>query len=108
MVQLGHWAGAMATALALMSATPALAQAPGFGVYFGSSQENDWKRYPQLPMCLTDHQIREAIARRGFDNISLNVPDERRVQVRASRDGAVYLIDFDFCADRIRGAQQIR
>lgn len=94
---------AMMTALAL-APVPASAQV-GFGFHFGD-EPRDF--YPQLPMCLTDHQIREAIARRGYSSISLNVPNGKRIQVRATQDGWVYLIDFDFCADRIRGRQALR
>lgn len=94
---------AMLSALALVP-MPAAAQV-SFGFHFGD-EPRDF--YPQLPMCLTDHQIREAIARRGYTSIALNVPNEKRIQVRATQDGWVYLIDFDFCADRIRGQKALR
>jgi hypothetical protein len=97
------FAAAMMAALA-MAPLPAAAQF-GFGFHFGD-EPRDF--YPQPPMCLTDRQIREAIARRGYTNISLNVPNAKRIQVRATQDGWVYLIDFDFCADRIRGRQALR
>ena len=98
-------AAAMLALLAL-GAAPASAQSNfGFGLHFGD-EERDF--YPQLPMCLTDRQIRESIAQRGYTNISLNVTNKRRIQVRATQDGWVYLIDFDFCADRIRGRQALR
>lgn len=97
------FAMAMLMALAL-APVPASAQV-GFGFHFGD-EPRDF--YPQLPMCLTDHQIREAIARRGYSDISLNVANEKRIQVRATQDGWVYLIDFDFCADRIRGERALR
>ena len=96
-------AAAMLSVLALVP-MPASAQV-SFGFHFGD-EPRDF--YPQLPMCLTDHQIREAIARRGYTNISLNVANEKRIQVRATQDGWVYLIDFDFCADRIRGQRALR
>lgn len=96
-------AAAMLSALAL-APMPASAQV-SFGFHFGD-EPRDF--YPQLPMCLSDHQIREAIARRGYTNISLNVANEKRIQVRATQDGWVYLIDFDFCADRIRGQKALR
>ena len=94
---------AMLSALAL-APMPASAQV-SFGFHFGD-EPRDF--YPQLPVCLTDRQIREAIAQRGYSDISLNVPNEKRIQVRATQDGWVYLIDFDFCADRIRGQQALR
>jgi hypothetical protein len=97
------FAAAMMTVLAL-APIPAAAQI-GFGFHFGD-EPRDF--YPRFPICLTDRQIRESIAHRGYSNISLNVANGRRIQVRASQDGWVYLIDFDFCADRIRGRQALR
>lgn len=97
------FASVMLVALAL-APVPASAQF-GFGFHFGS-EPRDF--YPQLPMCLTDNQIRQSIARRGYSNIALNVANEKRIQVRATKGGWVYLIDFDFCADRIRGRQALR
>jgi len=96
-------AAAMVIGLAL-APVPASAQI-SFGFHFGD-ERSDF--YPQLPMCLTDRQIREAIARRGYEDISLNVAEGRRIRVRATQDGWVYLIDFDFCADRIRGREVLR
>jgi hypothetical protein len=96
---------AVMTALIAIAPLPASAQNFGFGLRFGD-ERNDL--YPQLPMCLTDRGIRDAIARRGYTDISLNVAEKRRIQVRATQDGWVYLIDFDFCSDRIRGRQALR
>lgn len=97
------FASVMLVALAL-APVPASAQV-SFGFHFGD-EPRDF--YPQLPMCLTDNQIRQSIARRGYSNIALNVANEKRIQVRATKGGWVYLIDFDFCADRIRGRQALR
>lgn len=97
------FAGALLVVLALVP-VPASAQV-NFGFRFGDEPRD---LYPQLPICLTDHQIREAIARRGYTNIALNVANGKRIQVRATQDGWVYLIDFDFCADRIRGQKALR
>lgn len=91
--------------LALGAAMPAQAQSFSFGFRFGDERTD---MFPHRVVCLTDRQIRDAIARRGYSNIYLNVPNEQRIQVRASRDGWVYLLDFDFCRDRIRGARQLR
>lgn len=96
--------------MSLVFAALALAPVPasaqiGFGLHFGD-EPRDF--YPQLPMCLTDHQIRQSIAARGYSDISLNVANGKRIQVRATQDGWVYLIDFDFCADRIRGRRALR
>jgi hypothetical protein len=95
-------------ALAIGAALSAPATAQGsfnFGFRFGD-QATDF--FPQRALCLTDRQIREAIARRGYTNIALNVPNERRIEVRAVQDGWVYLIDFDFCANRVRGITTLR
>jgi hypothetical protein len=95
-------------ALAIGAALSAPVQAQGgfnFGFRFGD-QMTDF--YPQRAICLTDRQIREAIARRGYTDIALNVPNDRRIEVRAVQDGWVYLIDFDFCANRVRGVRALR
>ncbi|MCW5722111.1 MAG: hypothetical protein KIS86_13305 [Devosia sp.] len=100
------WVPIMALAMGVALSGTASAQGSfGFGFRFGD-QLTDF--YPQRALCLTDRQIREAIARRGYTDIALNVPNERRIQVRAVRDGWVYLIDFDFCADRVRGVKALR
>lgn len=96
------------TALALLvalSATPA--QAQNFGIFFGD-EPSDLFSAPPLPMCMTDRQIRDAIADEGFDNIALNAPNEDHVQVRATRGGAVYLIDFNLCTGRIEDISRLR
>lgn len=98
------WAPILALAMGAALSAPANAQF-GFGFGFG---DRAGEVYPQRALCLTDRQIREAIARRGYGNIALNVPNDRRIQVRAVRDGWVYLIDFDFCADRVRGVKALR
>ena len=96
----------LASAMTIALVMPSIAQSGfSFGFHFGD-EKSDF--YPQLPICLTDSQIRRSIAERGYTDISLNVPNERRIQVRATQDGWVYLIDFDYCADRVRGRQAIR
>lgn len=100
------WGTLMALAMAAACVAPATAQS-SFGFEFGFGNRG-FDPYPQRAICLTDRQIRQSIAARGFSQIALNVPNERRIQVRAVREGWVYLIDFDFCADRIRGVTQLR
>lgn len=92
-------------AVCALGAAPAGAQGFNFGLHFGDEADD---LVPQLPMCLTDRQIRDAIARRGYTDISLNVPDDKRVRVRATQGGVVYLIDYNYCADYIRGRQALR
>ena len=99
----------LATALALvltLSVAPSYAQ--NFGIFFGDEPGDLFPRRPGLAMCMTDRQIRDAIAGEGFDNIALNVPNEDNVQVRATRDGAVYLIDFNLCTGRIEDINRLR
>lgn len=97
-------AAALLAALA-MAPMPVSAQGIGFGFHYGDNP-NDF--LPQLPMCLTDRQIRDAIAQRGFSNIALNVPNEDRIQVRGTQEGWVYLIDFNYCADYVINVERLR
>ncbi|SFC63096.1 hypothetical protein [Devosia psychrophila] len=85
---------------------PAQAQSPGFGVFFGD-QESDFYA-PERFSCMNDRQIRDAVADLGYTNISLNVVMKRNIQVRATRDGVVYLLDFNICTGRVEGRQQLR
>jgi len=95
-----------AAALAGLALFPSAASAQvSFGFHFGD-EPRDFA--PRLPMCLTDRQIRDAITHRGYTNILLNVPNGRKIQVRATQDGWVYLIDFDFCGNDIRGVKPLR
>lgn len=59
-------------------------------------------------LCMTDYQVRQAVAARGFTHIFLNAPIETQIQVKATRGGAVYLIDFDRCAGQIDGIERLR
>jgi hypothetical protein len=59
-------------------------------------------------LCLTNYQVRQAVAARGFTHIFLNAPIETQIQVKATRGGTVYLIDFDRCAGQIDGIQRLR
>ena len=99
------WMAGVIAVTALGVSAPAQAQGFNFGFHFGD-QRSDF--FSQRAICMTDRQIRDSIAQRGYTNIYLNVPYEKRIQVRATRDGWVYLLDFDFCSDRIKGASQLR
>ena len=100
-----RWMLGMVAVAMLGVSIPAQAQSFNFGFHFGD-ERTDF--FPQRAICMTDRQIRNSIADRGYTNIYLNVPHEQRIQVRATRDGWVYLLDFDFCRDRIKGASQLR
>jgi hypothetical protein len=101
---------ALALGAGLAAAGPAAAQ-PGsaFGLQFQFPDAPTFEpRGPQLGICKTDYQIRQAIAARGYDNVALNAPNERRVQVRASMGGTTYLINYDFCTDTIIDRRVLR
>lgn len=98
-------AALMLTAALLASSAIAPAQAQRFGIFFGD-EPSDF--YPERIICMTDRQIRDAIAKAGYSNIALNVPHEEHVQVRATRGGNVYLLDFNYCTGVIEGWQMLR
>ena len=98
----------MTMALLLLAPLPAQAQAPGFGVFLGDDERDFFGDYPERITCLTDRQIRDDIAGRGYTNIALNVANRDRIEVRATRDGWVYLLDFNFCSGSILGRTQLR
>jgi hypothetical protein len=89
-------------------ATPAMAQSPGFGFGPGFDDRRGDRYDPPLPMCMSDNQIRQAIADYGYSHISLNVPNNKRIQVRATRDGTIYLIKFNYCTGRIEDRDALR
>lgn len=91
------------TTMVLSLSAPA--QAQRFGIFFGD-EPTDFP--PEFAMCLTDSQIREWFTSQGYTDVSLNAPNEQNIQVRANSDGAVYLIDFNFCTRRIEGYKQLR
>lgn len=103
---------AMMVALALGAAAPAATAQTfnfGFGIGQGFDDEDDgFFGPPQLAMCLTDSQIRRSIANRGYSQIALNIPNNKRVQVRATKGGTVYLLKFNFCTDRIEDRTALR
>ena len=98
----------IAVAALLLGATvsaPVQAQSVGFGIFYGD-EESDF--FPRRLNCMGDYQIRQAVASRGYTDIYLNVLNEGHVEVRATRDGWVYLLDFNYCTGRIEGRKQLR
>jgi hypothetical protein len=95
----------MAVLLGATSVAPVHAQSTSFGIFFGD-EEADF--FPHRLTCMGDHQIRQAVAGRGYTNIYLNVMNDGHVEVRATRDGWVYLLDFNYCTGRIEGRQKLR
>jgi len=84
--------------------------ASAFGLQFGWGDRDDTfeRRGPELALCLTDRQIRDRIAERGYTDIALNVPGDETVQVRATMDGLVYLLQYNFCNDTIERREALR
>jgi hypothetical protein len=98
---------AVAALLACLMGGPAMAQPySAFGLQFWNDTYEP--RKPELGICMTDRQIRQAIAARGYSDISLNVAGDRRIQVRATEGRTVYLLDFDFCNNTIIDRQALR
>ncbi len=84
---------------------PAAAQNLNFGIFFGD-ERSDF--FPERITCLNDYQVRQAVAARGYDNIALNVEMDNHIQVRATRDGWVWLLDFNICTGRIENRERLR
>lgn len=87
---------------------PAQSQSLNFGIFFGDERSDFYPDNPEPFLCMTDRQIRDTVASRGYADIALNVPNEKHIQVRASRDGWVYLLDFNYCTGEIEGRQRLR
>jgi hypothetical protein len=89
---------AAALAIALGASIIATVPAQAFGF-----DDDDF-----FPICMTDYQIRNAIEDEGYTHIFLNVVDEDGdVQVKATKDGIVYLLDFDSCAGQIDDEEEL-
>lgn len=97
-------AAMFAAFIAGVGVVPAV-QAQSFGIFFGD-EPSDFA--PQFAVCLSDNQIRNWIADRGYTNVALNVPNDKHIEVRATKDGTVYLLDFNYCTGVIEGQQRLR
>jgi hypothetical protein len=103
---MNKFAATLLAAMALGAGpVPASAQQLNFGIFFGD-ERSDF--YPERITCLTEHQVRQAVADRGYTDIYLNVEMDKHIQVRANRGGWTYLLDFDMCTGRIEGRQRLR
>lgn len=89
----------------VLAIPPAAAQGPSFGIFFGD-EESDF--FPEMISCYNDHQVRQAVARQGYSDIALNVEMDKHIQVRAVRNGWVWLLDFNICTGRIEGRERLR
>ena len=95
-------AGVLGLALAA-AAVPA--QAASLQFHFG----NDFGyRRVACPIELTDRQIRKAVAAQGYRNIYLNVADNHRIQVRATKGEWVYLLRVSTCTGAILDRDRLR
>ncbi|MEO8685940.1 MAG: hypothetical protein ABI414_14000 [Devosia sp.] len=110
MIQTALRTAAIVAVLGLGAVAPsASAQTLNFGFGHGfDDDDDDFFGPPQLAICLTDSQIRRSIANRGYSQISLNVPNHKRVQVRATKGGVVYLLKFNFCTNQIEERTALR
>ncbi len=75
---------------------------------FGFGTDGFGFRRPLICIELTDHQIRNAVEAQGYHNIYLNVANDRRIQVRATRDKWVYLLKVSTCTGAILDRERLR
>jgi hypothetical protein len=92
-------AGVGALSLALLAALPADA------ALFQRHSDGSISFDPLL--CMTDYQVRQAVAQQGFTHILLNAPIETQIQVKATKGRSVYLIDFDRCGGGIDDVERL-
>ena len=99
-ISLKSMAFVAALGLALSSALPANA------ALFQRHSDGSFSIDPLL--CMTNYQVRQAVAAEGFSHILLNAPIETQIQVKATKGRTVYLIDYNRCAGHIDGIQRLR
>lgn len=87
------------------TAVPAVAAGPQF--YFGMGSDGFGYRRPLICVELTDYQIRKSVKEQGYTNVYLNVRNDRRIQVRATRKGYVYLLRVSTCTGTILERQKM-
>jgi hypothetical protein len=89
----------------VLAATALPAQAASLHFQFGN--DFGYRRVACL-IELTDSQIRRAVAAQGYRNIYLNVADNHRIQVRATKGDWVYLLRVSTCTGRILDRDRLR
>jgi len=95
-----------AGAIGLMLAATAIpAQAASLQFHFGDGF--GYRRVACL-IELTDSQIRRAVAAQGYKKIYLNVANDRRIQVRATKGEWVYLLKVSTCTGTILDRDRLR
>lgn len=110
MTSLRRGVAAFAIALAVAATTaPALAQMTLF-LGGGRDDENDDRRgmFSSRLCILTDRGLRDAIEEEGYEDIFLNAPGDRFVQVRATLEDWVYLLRVDHCTGEIVERERLR
>lgn len=104
-----HKASALALVAALfLGALPQAAQAQQFLFQFGFGPDSHFRRLPPRVCIMTDSQIRRAVRQRGYHDIYLNVANNNRIQVRATRGDWVYLLRVSTCTGRILDRDRLR
>jgi hypothetical protein len=96
----------LALGAAAIGAVPAQAAGPHMSFGFGFGMGDRHFRTFCLPR--TDYQIRRAVASAGYHNIYLNSPINRRIEVRATKGGWVYLLEVSICTGEILDRQRLR
>ncbi|RYE38971.1 MAG: hypothetical protein EOP21_11365 [Hyphomicrobiales bacterium] len=89
----------------VLAATALPAQAASLHFQFGN--DLGYRRVACL-IELTDSQIRRAVAAQGYRNIYLNVANDRRIQIRATKGDGVYLLKVSTCTGRILERDRLR
>lgn len=97
-------AGALGLVLA---AATVPAQAASVQFHFGIGDGFGFRR-PLVCIELTDRQIRNAVAAQGYTHIYLNVRNDRRIQVRATKGEWVYLLTVTTCTGAILDRDRLR
>ena len=98
----------LAVMLGLALAAAAVpAQAASLQFHFGVGDGFGFRR-PLICIELTDRQIRNAVAAQGYTNIYLNVRNDRRIQVRATKGEWVYLLKVTTCTGAILDRDRLR
>ncbi len=77
----------------------------GFGFHFGDEREDF---FHGRVICQTDRQIRNTIAAAGYTDISLNVPNDGLIKVRATQGGWVYQLNYNYCRAYIKERMRLR
>jgi hypothetical protein len=91
----------------VLAAATVPAQAASVQFHFGIGDGFGFRR-PLVCIELTDRQIRNAVAAQGYTHIYLNVRNDRRIQVRATKGEWVYLLTVTTCTGAILDRDRLR